>query len=578
MSQVRFLRGTQSSLTTLLTKLENNQATVNEGSFYLTSDTGRLYYAKDTTHLLDLNQFIRTVATQSALPETATVGDYYYITADNILCVKTASGWTQINPDTNTRLSASEDGLTASESNGTVSLNLSVQDTGVTNTATGQTQQNSISTVSGSVDIIGGDNVNVSVANGDITIDATDTTYDIQTAETTQTMGTGESGVDIQLDSTKNGDDSAITLKGTNGIAVSQNSNVITLNGSGLGISDVDASFAGSGAQAGTNTGVLKVGVNGTYSSGITPTVAFGQDSNQQTTATATFTGGTTAAPQLTLPVYTATQVDNKINNALSGLDALKYEGVINDDTNLTNSALWGTVYKAGADIVSIGAKTGDLIIAEKTTGSTADQEGTSGHTTWVVIPSGDDQTIEFEVERISGDLTGVVSVTDGTINGTAGSKVQGDATSHTEVTYSESGGILTTTVKQKDDYTARTTIQGSSADVTQTAKNSQTFTAVTGVKNDVYGNITDVITKTLTVVDTHNAISDVSTTVAADNVNGGVIISTNVADNDNTIGHTDTITIASGNSCLTVAPKASDSHGIMINLEWESFDTPSGQ
>lgn len=107
---VRFLKGTQSSLNTLLS---GSGSRFTAGAFYLTEDTDRLYFAQSATELVPLNQFIRSVTSSQFNALTSAdvaVGDYYYIAENNILAVcKTINGgtgskptWTQLNPDTNT--------------------------------------------------------------------------------------------------------------------------------------------------------------------------------------------------------------------------------------------------------------------------------------------------------------------------------------------------------------------------------------------------------------------------------------------------------------------------------------------
>lgn len=102
MSNVKFLRGTQTKL--------NSLTSFSEGAFYLTSDTDRLYFAQSDNELVYLNKYIININTMDDLPSLNTVndGDFYYILKDNILCTKLThdgvSEWVQINKviDTNT--------------------------------------------------------------------------------------------------------------------------------------------------------------------------------------------------------------------------------------------------------------------------------------------------------------------------------------------------------------------------------------------------------------------------------------------------------------------------------------------
>lgn len=117
MANVHFKRGTQAALNTLMAGSGNRYE---DGSFYLTTDTDRLYVAQSATELVELNKSITVVSSIAQLPTTGVeVGQFYYVSGTNlhngeqsgngnILCVVTncdANGanptWVQVNPDTN---------------------------------------------------------------------------------------------------------------------------------------------------------------------------------------------------------------------------------------------------------------------------------------------------------------------------------------------------------------------------------------------------------------------------------------------------------------------------------------------
>ena len=100
--------GTQDSLNALL-KLGAKAGAVN-GTFYLTSNTNRLYIGKADGSIAPINAGIITVDRVSPqtgdpgdytyLPTSGSkdvVGNYYYATQDNILCVYNGQQWVQIN-------------------------------------------------------------------------------------------------------------------------------------------------------------------------------------------------------------------------------------------------------------------------------------------------------------------------------------------------------------------------------------------------------------------------------------------------------------------------------------------------
>lgn len=104
MANVIFKRGAQASL----------PATGQDGIFYLTTDTNRLYVGQGSGKAPQLlNQTVNVVEALANLPTNyvdhpeVAVNDFYYCKEENILavCTKTEGTvieWTQINPDTNT--------------------------------------------------------------------------------------------------------------------------------------------------------------------------------------------------------------------------------------------------------------------------------------------------------------------------------------------------------------------------------------------------------------------------------------------------------------------------------------------
>lgn len=101
MSNVKFLRGTQAKFDQL--------TAFNEGAFYLTSDTNRLYYANSSTKASYLNKYIYTTTNEGTLRQAVTAGllkkgDFAYLTENNALVAMLSdTGWKQVNEfkDTN---------------------------------------------------------------------------------------------------------------------------------------------------------------------------------------------------------------------------------------------------------------------------------------------------------------------------------------------------------------------------------------------------------------------------------------------------------------------------------------------
>ena len=113
-NNVQFLRGPQANLDKL--------TTFTEGSFYLTEDSERLYYAKSSNEIVYLNKYVVSVESISKLPAISNVnaGDLYYSSSENILCVKAKASdtsWTQINKNTDTDYRVTAASLTKDDAN-----------------------------------------------------------------------------------------------------------------------------------------------------------------------------------------------------------------------------------------------------------------------------------------------------------------------------------------------------------------------------------------------------------------------------------------------------------------------------
>lgn len=202
MANVSFLRGTQAGLDKL--------TSFTEGAFYLTTDSDRLYFAQSSTELVHLNHNVIHVDSISKLPPIAeaTVGDFYYAIAENVLCTKSAgyAQWVQINKNTdtndNTKVTNISDMSVTSDAQGiTVSFNINQQTTSINNDTT-DLEPIPVSFTIKSSDIATSNNINVGV-------DATSIENGVKIA----TKGAGSSGEGFNLVS---GANTTITKSGNN--------------------------------------------------------------------------------------------------------------------------------------------------------------------------------------------------------------------------------------------------------------------------------------------------------------------------------------------------------------------------
>lgn len=104
-ANVMFKRGTQSSF--------NNLSTYQDGCFYLTTDSHRLYIGTSNNKADLVSQSVITYPNWAAIealsnkssssyaPGLCSEGQFYYAKAENILCTYSNGKWIQINPDHN---------------------------------------------------------------------------------------------------------------------------------------------------------------------------------------------------------------------------------------------------------------------------------------------------------------------------------------------------------------------------------------------------------------------------------------------------------------------------------------------
>lgn len=254
MANIMFKRGQQNQL----------PAVAQDGVFYLTTDTNRLYVGQGETMAL-LNQTVQIVPAVANLPSNPTLNDFYYCTAENILAVYNGTEWKQINPDTDTNdndivkvsgMSFSEGtiendkinyqltlkqtktdikGVVSNEADVTATLVVDVND--VLEVLPNQAHvglevaagtDSAVISTSGdgsnsnkNITIAGGTNVDVAVNNSTVTINAQDTTYSVNAA-------TSGEQVAVNLHNEHNGSDDTIYFAAGTNLDIAVTGDVIT--------------------------------------------------------------------------------------------------------------------------------------------------------------------------------------------------------------------------------------------------------------------------------------------------------------------------------------------------------------
>lgn len=553
MANVAFKRGLASQL---------SAAAKVDGTFYLTTDTHKLY-VYNNNELVDLTHFINYVATQSALPSSADVGDIYYITGENILCIRTASGWTQINPDH--RIANADDAVEVTSITSGVSITTTISEA----TSTAHTDPNA-RMASGSFSIVeGNENIHISQSNGVITISSDNSADDHQYA-----LGTEQNGSSATITLTP-------SLAGTTSTAdvvhiVGQGQASVTSDASGVvtvsvPTKQIETSIIFSSA------GVLEVAAdlatNGATSS-VTPVIAYGNNAS----STAVFASGTAV-----LDVYTKSEVDNKFIEQFQAADAMNYKGVLTS-ANMS-SALFqpgsqtgtyqgnvGDTYKANANLSSgsFSAKAGDLIIAQ----------GTDGAVTWEVVPSGDDYRLQgntysgsFElVDQISGDTFLDVTLASSTATNVAPINISTSATTTGSngiggvATYTFEHGVATTGTAITYSSVTTATTQNSGTVSTPSTKDIPT---ITGLTKDDAGHIVSIETATYRVTDTHNYIREVAVSPTITTGSAAIVIEVSGNDGDSA---DDSFTLSTSTGSSIQFSSGATASTVNIDFVWGTF------
>ena len=387
MANVLFKRGLQSNLDTL-----RANKTASDGTFYLTSDSHRLYVGISSGDAVPVNEGITIVNNLGQLPEVSTyeqkrqhTGQFYYIDGidkdKNILCVFNGQKWVQINPNTNTEITGVE--YQVSVADNTASISYVITQTG------GTTSQDTFK--------IKGDN-GIEVTNSGKEVTITGDTYELGVGYNSDTQE-----ATVSLTSEKTDNDSSFKIKSKNG-----NLSMRKIAGASgdpdtleFTVKDtiLDTVKSGNGTSA-NDTAADKEGLYVTVSDSsgnegtahINPSFQVGGE--QAYYESVKIVNGTVA-----LPVYSKNEIDIKMRS----LDAMTYKGTLGAGCAVTSLTPIITQLELG-DTYLIGAATYEFTHNGKTyTGRKGDMfiingteipaTGKVDTTTLTIdiVPSGDD-------------------------------------------------------------------------------------------------------------------------------------------------------------------------------------------
>lgn len=589
---VMFKRGAQADLQKYI--LGTTQAV--EGSFYLTSDTNRLYIGKKDSDnkikAFPVNQGVISVDSIGSLPNAANAeaGQFYYVSGANILCVHNGKQWVQINPDTNTYITGRTNAGSTDTTNGFVVITDSI----VQQEESGGALSTDKETFATKFAVQGNDGVNVTI---DTYKDGTIERPVIKISQDPYTISDSVDGTGKKytLTITDGHSSSDVTLTGGTNITFTEDSNgAVTVNSKNT---DLNKNASGSSANntlsfdtTGKLTSTITDSAGNYVSANVTPTIKYAPGADGTATETAVFKSGTAE-----LSVYSKAQIDEKLRI----LDAMTYRGTVGETgkfTSLpTSEVRLGDTFKfVSKDYVNgVAVKIGDIVIAD---GAEDPSTGyITGTIAWEIVPSGDDSqkdttywtqsieagTILVEADGGNGASKGGIQIVDK--DSTDASDIATYLTVENESTINTGANNTVNKVVIKHKEQEDTSIVNGSgvtnadtSDASQSIGNNFTVT-VPVLSYDKAGHITKIDSKNYTVRDTINQYEleylKITSAATTDDASTGLLSATatvqaSLKDNINSTADRPSFNITSS----TVTLNASGDH-LVMDIVWGEFN-----
>lgn len=564
---INFLLGTQSNLE----KYIAGTTSAADGTFYLTNDTHRLYIGTSEGKAVPVNEGVITVASLEALAKIPNphAGEFYYVTAENILCVYNGSTWVQINNNSNSFIVDSNLTVTAANNVATVTKQYIYNDNTVAEKVTTPWH------------VAGVDGIKVTADDDTDTITLTGVLNDKFTVAVDNdkaifslhdTFGRSK---DFSVKST----DGRISVKKDeeNGIVIG----VLDMYNTGVDI--VNGSADGFTVHVSDGKGT----VSGSFS----PTITVGTEST--TKQTLKFVNG-----NADLPVYTKAEIDS----LQLALNAMTYRGLVAGSADSAqNIQAWTTVMNAKAQIgdtylfalnttftpsgstKSTTRSAGSLVIARGVEDSTGFIP--AGQVIWdyVEATNDTDTRYEFNGQASTSTTDGYIQLLSTLYGYQGGATALGKKlifTNGTEikanVTVDADGN---TTVQFNHDThnaenTQETQSQGaayyrSGGDVSYADTQ---ITTIKGITVNAQGHVTGFTTNTVTLKDTNATVAQVALSGAVSNAGAKATLTSLVQLND---GSGSTMTEKTGAMEFTTGTLQYSMNGSALNIDlvWGSFN-----
>lgn len=397
---VKFKLGTQASLNTL----KASQKGWEVGTFYLTSDSSRLYIGQ-ADELALLNKSVEIYDNLNALKAKGKSyeGDIAYCVDENVLAYYNGTTWAQINPDDDTILTA-------------LTQVVSSVDKGVKITTNGTNSDPKKAVTGADVTITGAKGAQVAMANNKA-LTITGDTYTLNAQEH------ATNDIDLVLNSELQ-NDSTVHIKGGDNVTITK-----TADSNGIQITAKDTKLNDISLGLGDN-GELQVGASDTGNTNVLKKQKLGYFVD------GSYYGIGSDTKQVDLPVYSKEEVDNLFKK----LDGMTYRGTIGTSgTTFTMDASFNVLKGGTATEIHIGdmflvqggkltyatgkqAGIGDMLIATAKDGKSETNGVLAiGDVEWTYVPAGDDADIDTTYIFKASGTTDSMTITSSNGGGTVG-------------------------------------------------------------------------------------------------------------------------------------------------------------
>lgn len=566
------------------TRIPANGAAVN-GTFYLTSDTHRLYIGQGN-NAVPINagvtfcdNFAKLTAATTGETEQNLAGRVFFLKDTNILCVRSNGKWAQINSDTKLESALAEVVKIPDTSDGEgVRVTTQVID------SVGKAVQApfSIKPKTGNVKVYAGEDgktVEIGVSDG--------ATYDLTSAEIKKKKNENDpeseevtvEGASLVLTGSNSTTDK-VDIHGVGSVSISNTANGILATGTEYTLESVTTSAQDKGFN-------VAVGINngGSDNNTFFPQIKYGA-----TPQTVDFIKDTTDKNNktgiATLDVYTKGEVDSLFSSA----DAMVFKDAVDAVAESSTSVTWlpssaenGWTYKYTGNIMAMSdakklnkridssagwINSGDLFIAS---GNEVNNSLT-GDWKWIHVPAGDDE--RYSLGKNSKGVGVTLNVTGGLTDATAGDLV---FNKDNWITLTDAYADKTTTINightlvTKDASTNVTVSSSNTSDQASAGPDGNTTLEIPVITPtvDAAGHITSLSQITYKVIDSHNRLNKGETSLTVAGSNGTIKITPKIVmgDDETSIDANMAFSLKSESLTLTTADKV-----ITAELEWGQF------